>query len=212
VTPRPAIGWNETPAAAIPDWKLTRMNVDPVTGEVGLMAVGLDDALKTTCAGGVDYCRRTDTQLRLSLGGSGGVPHPGTLLGSNINGIATLRNGFVAVASQNGSNPLAAGIGASIPSLTSLTPDKPLFVSSAIALGPAGEAQLLTATSIPSRRGSGATAPGRGSSSAAASKSPRIRSRRSRPRSTAAATPSRAWRPARPPATRSTSPPTRRGH
>ncbi len=149
VTPRPAIGWNQTPASAIPDWELTRMNVDPVTGEVALTAVGLDDALKTTCAGGVDYCRRTDTQLRISLGGSGGVPHPGTLLGSNINGIATLRNGFVAVASQNGSNPLAAGVGASIPSLTPLTPDKPLFVSSAIALGPAGEAQLLTATSLP---------------------------------------------------------------
>lgn len=110
------------------------MNVDPVTGEVALIAVGLDDALKTTCAGGVDYCRRTDTQLRLSLGGSGRVPHPGTLLGSNINGIATLRNGFVAVASQNGSNPLAAGVGGSIPSLTPLTPDRPL-VSSAIALG-----------------------------------------------------------------------------
>jgi hypothetical protein len=74
VTPRPAIGWNETPSSAIPDWKLTRMNVDPVTGEVALMAGGLDDALKTTCAGGVDYCRRTDTQLRISLGGSGGVP------------------------------------------------------------------------------------------------------------------------------------------
>ncbi len=149
VTPRPAIGWNETPADAIPDWTLKRMNVDPVTGEVALMAVGLDDALKTTCAASADYCRRTDTQLRVSLGGSGGVPHPGTLLGTNINGIATLRNGFVAVASQSGSSPLAAGIGASIPSLTPLTPDKPLFVSSEIALGPAGQAQLLTATSIP---------------------------------------------------------------
>ncbi len=148
VTPRPAIGWNETPSSAIPDWRLTRMNVDPVTGEVALMAVGLDDALKTTCAAGVDYCRRTDTQLRISLGGSGGVPHPGTLLGSNINGIAALRNGFVAVASQSGSSPLAAGVGASIPGLAPLTPDKPLSVSSAIALGPSGEAQLLTATSL----------------------------------------------------------------
>ncbi len=149
VTPRPPIGWNQTPAAAIPDWNLRRMDTDPVTGEVALSAVGLDDSLKTTCAGGVDYCSRTDTELRISLGGSGGVPHPGTLLGANINGIAGLRNGFVALATQSGSSPLAAGVAASIPSRVALTPDKPLFVTAALALGPAGEAQLLTATSIP---------------------------------------------------------------
>jgi len=149
VTGRPGIGWGATPAAPIPFWSPVGFEVDPVTGRTALVMRGNDDAVtddNAVCdapgAQEVDYCFDNPAfETRLSLGTGTDVPHPGTLTAALVR--VSLRNGFVAVATRGSSAPaLAGGIGTGFPTLATLNPDTAL-TSSALAVGPKGEAQLL---------------------------------------------------------------------
>ena len=150
VTPRPAVGWNAAGSGSLPFWYPISIDVDPDTGRTALVVRGNDDAVTESNAAcdfpGIqesDYCfDNAAFQTRVSLGGGTGVTHPGTLTAANVR--VDLRDGVVAVATR-GPTALAAGVGLSFPSLATLTTDAPLN-SSAIAVGPKGEAQFIVHT------------------------------------------------------------------
>jgi len=151
VTPRPAVGWSAAGTGALPFWYPVGIEVDPDTGRTALVIRGNDDAVTESDAvcdfpgtQESDYCFDHDAfETRVSLGSGTGVTHPGTLTGDSV--VLALRKGVLAIAAR-GPSPLAAGVGLSFPSLTTLATDAPL-ISSAIAVGPKGEAQLVVHTS-----------------------------------------------------------------
>jgi hypothetical protein len=147
VTPRPAVGWNQTPDGPRSRWNLRGLEVDPVTGETALVIRGSDDALTASDAtcdvvgpGDIDYCfNGAATETRVALGTGAGIAHPGSAISATA--LPALRNGFVALASA-GPSPLAAGVGETLPSLLSLSSNEPLTAAD-IAVGDRGEAQLV---------------------------------------------------------------------
>lgn len=140
---RPAIGWGVTPSGELPFWRPVSIDVDPVSGRTALVVRGSGDSITTSCgAQQVDYCFDSSTgfETRVSLGTGTSIPHPGTLTAS-LAGIS-LRNGFAAAASGSGTAALTGGVGTGFPTLTALSPNALLTVSS-IAVGSKGEAELL---------------------------------------------------------------------
>lgn len=142
VTPRPAIGWNLTPPSEVPFWRPVSIAVDSDSGGTALVLRGKASALTTSCGTQeVDYCydSATSFETHALLGTEAAIALPGTVT-ANL-ALVGLRNGFVAAATGSPA-ALTGGVGTGFPSLTALSPDVPL-TSSAIAVGPKGEAQLV---------------------------------------------------------------------
>ncbi len=147
ITPRPNVGWNVTPTANLPYWWPFGFEVDPDTGRTALILRGLEDAVTESDAvcdfPGVqesDYCFDSAAfETRVSLGNGNAIAHPGTVTARNVR--IALRNGVVAMATREPS-ALAAGLGPTLPSVSPLATNASLN-SSAIAVGPKGEAQFV---------------------------------------------------------------------
>lgn len=143
VTPRPSIGWAATPGGALPSWDLRNFSADPDTGAVALGILGRTDYITTdggTC-GGDPACQKSPQEAHALLGSPAGVTGTGTnLADSGLTSLAA-RDGRLALAVRGPSNPLAAGIGTSVPSRSPLSADVALQTAS-MALGPDGEATL----------------------------------------------------------------------
>jgi hypothetical protein len=147
ITPRPNVGWNVTPAGALPFWWPFGFEVDPDTGRTALALRGLNDAVTESNAvcdfPGVqesDYCFDSAAfEARVSLGNGTAIAHSGTVTARNVR--IALRNGVVAMATRDPA-ALAAGLGTTLPAVSPLATNASLS-SSAIAVGPKGEAQFV---------------------------------------------------------------------
>lgn len=142
VTPRPAIGFYASPAAAMPSWTQAGLAASATDAKTAVVLRGLEDSVQIGgCVEG-DACAKNQRETKVALGTSASLGlADSNLVGINAGAFVALRNERTLVVTDSAASVLKAGVGTGFPTLTA-PPEDVQLISAGLALSDAGAAHV----------------------------------------------------------------------